>query len=715
MAAPSVRIHGPPEQGSESVNMSESNELVVRSFEVTSNPGMMIELGPGHPIVRVNKAVEALLQLDRQHLVGHPCLEALGVEPRDANIDFGATGEAILQCRAGRTEPFWCQLDVRPVPDANATLTHSYCTLHDVTEYVRLRDTRDYLGRHDPLTGLVRAYVFEERLTGALLHAVQACSRVVVCHMGIDRIGVVNELCNYQIGDQLLRAIGDRLGKVVAEPELLCRMGNNKFVAAFDDPAGDTDQLQFGQCMAAVLEQPFAVGGLSLRMTSSVGVACFPDTGSEVQELLQQAASAARMAKRAGGNDIRVFIPAQRELLHMRLRLGARLRGALERGEFELHYQPIVNTSKREIVGMEALVRWRNPELGLVMPDKFIQLAEDLGMIGEIGRWVLHEACMQARRWLDLGVGEFTVSVNVSGMQMRGEQLLEDIGNALNEARLPARCLILELTETAMVTNLQQAVALMHEVRKLGVRWSLDDFGIGQSSLSYLQLLPVSRLKIDQSFVGGMPEDVRATRICRAVIGLAHEFGFSVVAEGVEKAVQLEFLERNGCELAQGYFLSRPVMADAMLAMLREPVLRPHEAPADAATAHGTILLVDDERNVLRALARVLRRDGYKIVTASSFAEAFEALASHDVQVVVSDHRMPDGKGTDFLGSVKVSHPETVRLILSGYADLGTVTDAVNVGAVHRFMTKPWDDDELRDAVRDAMRLARSSGGGAEP
>lgn len=293
---------------------------------------------------------------------------------------------------------------------------------------------------------------------------------------------------------------------------------------------------------------------------------------------------------------------------------------------------------------------------------------------------------------------------------MRGNRLLDDIGSALNAARLPARYLDLELTETAILANLDQAALLMHEVRKLGVKWSLDDFGVGQSSLSHLQRLPVSRLKIDQTFVRAMPEDLRATRICRAVIGLAHEFGFSVVAEGVETAVQLGFLERNGCDLVQGFLLSRPVTADAMLTMLREPLLRSRTSHVEnPAGGRGTVLLVDDEKNVLSALSRLLRRDGYRIVTAGSFGEAFDVLTEEDVQVVVSDHRMPDGKGTEFLGRVKVTHPDTVRMILSGYADLGTVTEAINVGAVHRFMTKPWDDDELRGVVRDAMRLARST------
>lgn len=711
MTVPGAAIAVPAlaHRGGNGVNDSDTDGLVLRSFEVTSNPGLMLALGPEHPIVRVNAATEALLQLDRRQLVGRPCLAALGVDAAEANVDFGVAGEAILLCRAGRPEPFWCRLDVRPLPDAHGAFTHTYCTLHDVTDYVKLRDNREYLARHDPLTGLVRTYVLEERLAAELSKAVQACSRVVVCHMQIDRIGVVNELCNFRVGDQVLHAMAGRLAKVVGDTELLARMGSNNFVAVLIDPGPDADQLDIGQRVAAVLQEPFAVGGLSLRMTASVGVAGFPDTGSEVQELLQQAAAASRAVKRAGGDDVRVFVPEQREVLNTRLRLGARLRGAVERNEMELHFQPIVGTTKYEVVGMEALVRWRSPELGLVMPDEFIPLAEDLGMITQIGRWVLYEACMQARRWLDQAVGDFTLSVNVSGLQMRGDQLLDDIGNALNAARLPARYLDLELTETAILANLDQAAQLMHEVRKLGVKWSLDDFGVGQSSLSHLQRLPVSRLKIDQSFVRAMPEDMRATRICRAVIGLAHEFGFSVVAEGVEKPVQLGFLERSGCDLAQGFLLSRPVTADAMLAMLRKPVLRPQALQAaGSAGERGTVLLVDDEKNVLSALSRLLRRDGYRIVTAGSFSEAFDALANEDVQVVVSDHRMPDGKGTEFLGRVKVTHPDTVRMILSGYADLGTVTEAINVGAVHRFMTKPWNDDELRDVVREAMRLAHA-------
>ena len=685
-----------------------SDQAVLRAFEVTTNPGLILDVTTAAcPVIRTNAALDSLLGIERDGALGRPCLETLRIEPGFGDIDFTVAGDVVLQCRGNRPEPFWCRLEIRPIPDGDGTVAHSYCTLHDISEQVALHNDRAYFARHDPLTGLARAHVLEERLAAELLRSVHACSRVIVCYAGIDRIGMINEICSLAVGDELLRAIADRLIAIADDIGLVSRIGSNKFVLAFVDQGADVDQLEIGQRVAAALEQPLIAGDLSLRMTASIGVACFPDSATDVQELMQQAAAAARGVQRSGGDDVQVFVPTEREVLNTRLCLGSRLRGAVDRGEMILHYQPVIGTAKREVVGMEALVRWQSHDLGLVMPDQFIPLAEDFGMIAEIGHWVLQEACMQARRWLDQGVGDFTLSVNVSGLQTRGRQLLEDVIHALDAARLPARCLDLELTETAIMANLEHVDALLGELRKLGVKVSLDDFGVGQSSLGHLQRLQVNRLKIDRSFVAAVPDDVKATRICRAVIGLAHEFGFSVVAEGVETAVQLAFLERNGCEFAQGYLISPPVTADVMLGMLREPMLRPHEATDGKGAGSGTVLLVDDEQNVLRALARLLRRDGYRIVTANTFREAFEILGTDDVQVVMSDHRMPDGKGTEFLGRVKVTHPQTVRLILSGYADVGAVTEAMNGGAVHRFLTKPWDDDALRESVREAMRMAK--------
>jgi CheY-like chemotaxis protein len=297
------------------------------------------------------------------------------------------------------------------------------------------------------------------------------------------------------------------------------------------------------------------------------------------------------------------------------------------------------------------------------------------------------------------------LSVNVSGLQLRGQRVIEDVSRALDGARLPARYLELELTEKATMGDPEHVASLMRELRKIGVSLSMDDFGIGHSSLGLMQRFPVNRLKIDRSFVSAVPNDIGAARICRAVLGLAHEFGCTVVAEGVETPLQLGFLERNGCEFIQGNYLGAPIDADSMLARLRNPSLRTGEYESRGEA--GAILLVDDEQNVLRALARLLRRDGYTIHTAGSFQQAFEILGTADIDVVVSDHRMPEGRGTEFLGKVKETHPRTIRMILSGYADIGAVTEAINGGAVYRFLTKPWVDDDLRKVIRDAVSSAR--------
>lgn len=690
------------------VNWANSAGLVLRSFEVSVNPNMIVALtSPGYPIVRVNAALEALLCTTRDELIGHPCREILGATDASPGLDLHTPCDAVLTCRAGRREPFLCRLEVRPVPDPGGGATHSLCTLREVSGQASPLDTREYPASRDSVSGLILSHVLKENLGAEMVRAVHECSRIIVCYLRIDRFGMIDEVCDFGVASALARMIAERLTECAGNPGLVSRTASGGFVVAFVGQGAATDQLDVAQRIAAVLEPPFVLGSMTRRVTASVGVSCFPDTASSVQELLQQAAVAAYAVQRAGGNDVHAYTTSVDGDLGRQLKLADELDGAVQRGEMELVYQPVLSTAKREVVGMEALVRWRSPKFGFLMPDQFIPFAESLGMIDEIGRWVLQEACAQARRWLDLGVGDFTLSVNVSRAQMRGRQLLEDVRRALDAARLQASFLDLELTETAIMANVEEAGWTMRELRKMGVKLSMDDFGIGQSSLGHLQKLPVNRMKIDRSFVAAVPDDVNATRICRAIIGLAHEFGFAVVGEGVEKAVQLSFLERNGCEFVQGYLLSTPVAADAMLTMLREPVLRPREPTRNS--QNGAILLVDDEQNVLRALARLLRRDGYRIFTASTFREAFDILGTEKVHVVMSDHRMPEGKGTEFLSRVKATHPHTVRLILSGYADLGAVTEAINGGAVYRFLTKPWNDDDLRETLREAMRMAQTA------
>lgn len=678
--------------------------LLERCLARADLPLAVLEASSGaYHLAWANQAYARVLGQDAGALTGASWHAALGSAPWIADIESAlhrgepAEHAGPFHCD-GRS--FWCRLVVQPVPDDTGQAQHALLILHDLSA-----QPRDFLASHDEVSGLLRPRLVKDNLAAELLRAVNLCHRLFLCYVDIDKFGAINETEGFEAGDRLLRRVGERLAPSGEAALLVSRIAGDEFIVGGVDTTGDMDMLEVAQQLLGRLRQPIGSGSLELSLTASVGIACFPDTAASVDELIQQASLAARTAKERGGNRVHVFDTRQRKLLKDRMDLSVHLRGAVARGEMELAYQPIMHAAKREITGMEALVRWRSPHLGLVGPDRFIPLAEDLGLISEIGQWVLVQACQQARRWLDCGVGDFVLSVNVSGLQLRGQRVIEDVSRALDGARLPARYLELELTEKATMGDPEHVASLMRELRKIGVSLSMDDFGIGHSSLGLMQRFPVNRLKIDRSFVSAVPNDIGAARICRAVLGLAHEFGCTVVAEGVETPLQLGFLERNGCEFIQGNYLGEPVDADSMLARLRNPSLRTGECESRGEA--GAILLVDDEQNVLRALARLLRRDGYTIHTAGSFQQAFEILGTADIDVVVSDHRMPEGRGTEFLGKVKETHPRTIRMILSGYADIGAVTEAINGGAVYRFLTKPWVDDDLRKVIRDAVSSAR--------
>src|SRR5581483_5011209 len=304
----------------------------------------------------------------------------------------------------------------------------------------------------------------------------------------------------------------------------------------------------------------------------------------------------------------------------------------------------------------------------------------------------------------DLGVRDFTVWSNVSAPQLQRPDFVDKIRASIVGWDLPPGYIELELTEGAMTENVESVATAMRQLKTLGVKIALDDFGTGYSSLNYLRHFPADKLKIDQSFVRDITSDAGSAGICRTIISLGHQLGMSVLAEGVENAAQVGYLLRNECDYFQGNYFSRPVAPAKALDLLRHRYItqdavlqRPKEQ---------TLLLVDDEENILRALTRALRRDGYRILTATSAREGLELLARNNVQVIVSDQRMPETSGTEFLSQVKQMYPETVRMVLSGYTDLTAVTDAINRGAIYKFLTKPWNDEELRTQIRDAFRIA---------
>ena len=384
-------------------------------------------------------------------------------------------------------------------------------------------------------------------------------------------------------------------------------------------------------------------------------------------------------------------------------RLEAELRRASPRNEFRLQYYPKASCKSGRIVGAEALIRWQHPSRGLVSPGEFIPMLEETGLIVPVGEWVLRTACKQARAWHEAGLGQPMVAVNLSGRQLQMKNLFTVVKGVLDESGLEPGYLELELTESHLMHDPEGAIAMLSRLKAIGVRISVDDFGTGYSSLAYLKRLPLDSLKVDRSFIQDITEDPNDASITRAVIAMAHSLKLDVVAEGVETEAQLGLLIANNCDAVQGYYFSRPVDADALAALLREDRRLVSTLLVDD-TKVRTLLLVDDEENILNSLKRLLRRSGYRVLTATSAELGLRLLGENRIDVVISDQRMPGMPGVEFLRRVKDIHPDTVRMMLSGYTDLQSVTDAINEGAIYKFLTKPWDDEQLCANIEEAFR-----------
>jgi len=386
-----------------------------------------------------------------------------------------------------------------------------------------------------------------------------------------------------------------------------------------------------------------------------------------------------------------------------RTAMASALRDAIDRHELSLHYQPQVDLQSGAMYGVEALLRWHSATLGTVPPAELIAVAEQTEQIEAIGDWVLRAACTQAAAWRRAGLAGLRVSVNISGKELVHDDLAQRIQCVLLETGAEPGMLGIEVTETMLVGDTLRAARALHALRAIGVQIALDDFGTGYSNLSMLRSLPIDVIKIDRSYVHDITAAPAQVSITRAVITMAHSLQMKVLAEGVETEGQLALLIANRCDAIQGYFFSPPVTAAEIEVLWREQRRLPDKF-FNQPPHERTLLLVDDEENIVASLKRSLRRGGYRILTANSAAEGLQRLAESKVDVIVSDQRMPVMTGVEFLRRAKELYPETVRIVLSGYTELQSITDAINEGAIYKFLTKPWEDDLLRANIDEAFR-----------
>jgi diguanylate cyclase (GGDEF)-like protein len=433
-------------------------------------------------------------------------------------------------------------------------------------------DNLHFLANHDVLTGLPNRLMFKEHLEDAVIRAEAENTSLHVLFIDLDRFKDINDSLGHNIGDQLLRAVAERLNDEVASADMIARLGGDEFIVLVKEcNARGSNVLHTIDSIQASLAKPFFVGGMQLQVSASIGVSAFPGDGNDAQTLLKHADIAMYGAKQRGKNTYQMYLRQMSMSLQRRVEMEAQLRHAVENNEFTLVYQPRVNLRTNTCTGVEALIRWHNPTLGLVMPGDFIPLAEETGAIVPIGAWVLREACLQAAKWLELGLGPIHVAVNLSARQFADPHLHESILDALDEAHLPGDLLELELTESMVMRHPEQAVRWLTSLKKTGVRLSIDDFGTGYSSLAYLNRFPIDLVKIDRSFIRNVPDSHSDTQITSAVIALGHSLGLTVIAEGAETQAQIDFLRKEGCDEVQGFFYSRPISAADVRSFLDRP------------------------------------------------------------------------------------------------------------------------------------------------
>jgi diguanylate cyclase (GGDEF)-like protein/PAS domain S-box-containing protein len=443
-------------------------------------------------------------------------------------------------------------------------------TIQDITEQRQTQERLNYLAHYDTLTGLPNRLLLQDRLSLAMVEADRRDRLVAVIFLDLDRFKIINDTLGHEMGDALLKSVAERLKACVRAGDTISRLGGDEFTIVLAGIGHVDDVAHVAQKIIESFVSPFHINGRELFVSPSMGITLYPFDDNDIDSLLRNADAAMYHAKELGRNTFQFYTAELNRRTAKRLALETALRHAIERNELQLHYQPQVNLGTGRITGAEALLRWRHPEMGPVSPLEFIPLAEETGLIVQIGEWVLRTACAQARAWHELGFGGLQIAVNLSGRQFQHRHLARLVKNVLRETPLDPRLLDLELTESLLMHNTEAILGTMDELHAHGVAFSMDDFGTGYSSLSYLKRFPIDTLKIDQTFVRDIPRDPDDAAIARAIISMAHSLGMKVIAEGVETAQQLSFLRANRCDSMQGYYFSKPLPADVMTGLLQK-------------------------------------------------------------------------------------------------------------------------------------------------
>jgi diguanylate cyclase (GGDEF)-like protein/PAS domain S-box-containing protein len=538
-------------------------------------------------VTYMNVVAEQMTGWSMEEALGHPLKEVFAIvdgvthkpspNPTELAIQqnkaVGLSGNCILVRRDGYESAI--EDSTAPIHDRDGQITGAVIVFHDVSMARSMMLEMSHMAQHDVLTDLPNRSMLNDRVTQAISLARRYQSQLALLFLDLDGFKRINDSLGHSVGDKLLQSVAQRLLSCVRKSDTVSRQGGDEFVILLPEVTRAADAAVSAAKIVSELKKTHHIGEHALRVTGSIGISTYPDNGEDAETLIKNADTAMYHAKEYGRDNYQFFSPDMSLQAVERQSLEGQLRYAIERQELLLHYQPKVNLETGAITGVEALARWQHSERGLLLPDQFLTIAENSGMIVAIGQWALHEACRQTRQWLDAGLPAVPVAVNISSLEFRSEQFLESVQNALKKACLDPRYLELELTETVLMRDTDSTANVLGRLKAMGVRLTVDDFGTGYSSLSYLTRFPIEALKLDRSFVRNIRASSDDAIVVSAVIGMGSRLKHTVIAEGVETPDQLAFLRLHGCHEGQGYYFSRPAVGQQFAHLLEMPSQRP--------------------------------------------------------------------------------------------------------------------------------------------
>ena len=563
-------------RGIEACRVSMGGEEVSSTIFLNSNEGILITDATAR-IIDVNPAFCTITGYSRDEILGqNPGIMKSGRHDRAFYDDMWGElrehghwqGEIWDRKKDGEIYAKW--LSITAVKDADGRTEKYIGAFSDITAMKQTDDYHEFLAHYDSLTHLPNRLLFNDRLDQALNHAARGNHKAAVMFLDLDRFKIVNDTMGHSAGDELLRAVSGRLTQCIRKEDTVARFGGDEFAIVLSNINSEKNAASVAEKIIASLKEPIRISHRDVRITTSIGITIFPYDGASREELLRNADIAMYQAKNHGRNSYRFFTEEMQKKILERLHVENNLRLALEKNELVLHYQPQLDLVTGKVVGVESLVR-RQEDDWLVLPSRFIPIAEETGMIIQIGEWTLRESCRQAVLWIAEGLPPLRMSVNISAYHFAMLGFTDSVKKVLEETGLDPKLLEIEFTERVMMENAEEVIAKVEKLHEMGVHVSIDDFGTGYSSLSYLSRFKIDKLKIDYAFVKELPEGKNAQQIAKAIISLAHNLGLRVIAEGVEKREQLEYLKGEGCDEVQGFYYSFPLPAERFGDFVKNP------------------------------------------------------------------------------------------------------------------------------------------------